>query len=100
MDDMYTHAREEFFAAVRLLAASTGSIQTRLIDATPAVLRVTIDELEGANELKLKLARILDLLAVDQDEAEAVAIETAAHMTDLEAVRVAALICDFFYELE
>lgn len=49
--------------------------------------------------MTIKFARILDLLAVDVDDTEAVATETAAHMTDLEAVKVADLICDFFYEL-
>jgi hypothetical protein len=30
---------------------------------------------------------------------ETVAVETASHMTDFEAVKVADLICDFFYKL-
>jgi hypothetical protein len=46
-------------------------------------------------ELKFKFAKILDLLAVDQDDMETVAVETAAHMTDFETVKVADLICDF-----
>ena len=99
MDEKYANAREQFFAAIRMLAASPDSIQTRLIAANACILPVTIDEFEGSSELKIKFARILDLLAVDQDDVETVAVETAAHMTDLEAVKVADLICDFFYEL-
>jgi hypothetical protein len=48
----------------------------------------------------LKFARILDLLAVDQDDMETTAMETAAHMTDIEAAKVAHLICDFYSDLE
>ena len=99
MDEKYAHAREQFFAALRSLAASPQSIQMRVIDATASILLVTIDEFEGDEELTIKFARILDLLAVDTDDTEVVAVETAAHMTDLEAVKVADLICDFFYEL-
>jgi hypothetical protein len=99
MDDKYADAREQFFLAIRILAASTDSMQTRLIDATASILRVTIDVFDGDAELKIKFARILDLLAVDQHEMETVAAETAAHMTDGEAMKVAELICDFFDEL-
>ena len=76
-----------------------GSIQTRVIDATESILQVTIDEFEDDSELKIKFARLLDLLAVDQDDLETAAVENAAHMTDFEAVRVADLICDFYYDL-
>lgn len=99
MDDKYSNAREHFFAALRTLAASSDSIQTRLIDANVNILHVTLDEFAGDRELKFKFAKILDLLAVDQDDMETVAVETAAHMTDFEAVKVADLICDFYYEL-
>ncbi|MBZ9683656.1 MULTISPECIES: hypothetical protein [unclassified Mesorhizobium] len=99
MDDKYANAREHFFAAVRTLAASSDPIQTRFIDANLNVLHVTLDEFEGDRELKFKFARILDLLAADQDNIETVAIETTAHMTDFETVKVADLICDFYYEL-
>ncbi|TPJ32716.1 hypothetical protein [Mesorhizobium sp. B2-6-5] len=99
MDEKYANAREQFFAAIRTLAASPDSIQTRLMDANASILAVTIDEFDGDGELKIKFARILDLLAVDQDNIETRAFETAAHMTDFEAVKVADLICDFFYEL-
>jgi hypothetical protein len=99
MDEKYSNAREQFFAAIRILAASTDSIQTRLIEANASLLHVTIDEFDGDRELKIKFARILDLLAVDQDDMERVAVETAAHMTDFEAIKVVDLICDFFYEL-
>ncbi|MER8433670.1 hypothetical protein [Mesorhizobium caraganae] len=99
MDEKYTNAREHFFAAIRALAASSESIQTRLIDANANILNITIDEFEGDRELKFKFAKLLDLLAVDQDDMETVAVETAAHMTDFEAVKVADLICDFYYEI-
>ncbi|QND69001.1 hypothetical protein HB777_33770 [Mesorhizobium loti] len=99
MGGQYSNAREHFFAAIRTLAASSDSIQTRLIDANLNILHVTLDEFDGDRELKFKFAKILDLLAVDQDDMETVAVETAAHMTDFEAVKVADLICDFYYEL-
>jgi hypothetical protein len=99
MDEKYANAREQFFAAMPTLAASPDSIQTRLMDANANILAVTIDEFEGDGELKIKFARILDLLATDQDDIETRAVETSAHMTDFEAVKVADLICDFFYEL-
>jgi hypothetical protein len=99
MDDKYANAREHFFAAIRTLAASSDSVQTRLIDANTNILDVTIDEFDGDPELNYKFAKILDLHAVDQDDMETVSLETAAHMTDFEAVKVADLICDFYYEL-
>ncbi|WP_258052445.1 hypothetical protein [Mesorhizobium sp. INR15] len=74
MDDKYANAREHFFAAIRTLAASADTIQTRLIDANVNILHVTIDEFAGDRELKFKLAKILDLLAIDQDDMEAVAV--------------------------
>src|SRR5690349_16148616 len=99
MGEKYTNAREHFFTAIRTLAASSDSIQSRLIDANADILNVTIDEFDGDAELKIKFAKILDLLAIDQNDMETVALETAAHMTDFEAVRLADLICDFYYEL-
>ena len=99
MDELHANAREQFFAAIRTLAASADSIQTRVVEATQSILEVTIDEFEGDSELKIKFARILDLLAIDQDDMEKAAEETAAHMTDLEAVKVADLMCDFYYDL-
>jgi hypothetical protein len=99
MDEKYPHARKQFFAALRTLAASADSIQARLIEANTSILTVTIDEFDDDIELKIKFARILDLLSVDRDDMEEGAIETAAHMTDLEAMIVAELICDFFEEL-
>lgn len=99
MNEKYPHAKKQFFAAVRTLAASADSIQTRLIEANTDILAVTIDEFDRDIELKIKFARILDLLAVDRDDVEEVALETAAHMTESEAVIVAELICDFFEEL-
>ncbi len=100
MDETYANAREQFFAAIRTLAASADPIQTRLIAATESILEVTIDEFESDIELRIRFARILDLLAVDQDNMETTAVETVAHMTDFEAVKVADLICDFFFDLE
>jgi len=94
----HAHAREQFFEAIRILAASSDPIQTRVIDATPSILEVTIDEFEGDVELKIRFARILDRLA-DLDDVEVVAFETAAHMTDVEAVRLADLLCDFYADL-
>ena len=99
MDERHANAREQFFAAIRTLAASADSIQTRVIEATQSILDITIDEFEGDSELKIKFARILDLLAIDQDDMGKAAEETAAHMTDLEAVKVADLMCDFYYDL-
>ena len=99
MDEKYANAYEQFFAAIRILATSNASIQARVIEATPYILLVTIDEFQDDIELKLKFARSLDLLAVDQDETSSVAVETVAHMTDLEAEKVAILICDFLYDL-
>ena len=99
MDDLHDNAREHFFAAIRALAASADSIQTRVVEATQNILEVAIDEFDQDRELKIKFASLLDLLAVDQDDMEKTAIETAAHMTDFEAVTVADLICDFYYDL-
>ena len=99
MDELHANAREQFFAAIRALAASPDSIQARVIDATQSILEVTIDEFEGDSELKIKFARILDLLALDQDDMEKTAEETAAHMTDFEAIKVADLVCDFYSDL-
>ena len=99
MGRRHTNAREQFFAAIRTLAASADSIQARVIDATQSVLHVTIEEFEGDIELKIKFARLLDLLAVDQDDLVTAAVENAAHMSNFEAVKVADLMCDFYREL-
>jgi deoxyribose-phosphate aldolase len=99
MDDKHDDAREHFFAAIRILACSADTIQTRLIEANESILRVAINEFDGDAEMKIKFARILDLLAVDQDEIEIVAQQTAAHMTDLEASAVAHLVCDLYFDL-
>lgn len=99
MDDHHSDARECFFSAIRILACSADSIQSRLIAANESILRVAIDEFDGDAEMKIKFARILDLLAVDQDDIEIVAHETAAHMTDLQASAAAHLICDFYFDL-
>jgi len=47
MDEKHANAREQFFAAIRVLAASTGTIQARLIEANSSILRVAIDEFDG-----------------------------------------------------
>lgn len=39
-------------------------------------------------------SRSLDLLAADKDD-----LETVAHMTDFEAIKVADLLCKFEYDL-
>ena len=100
MDDRYENAREQFFAAIRILATSPDDIQTRLIGAYKYILLVTIDEFEGDLEMKIKFARILDESAADTDDVEEIVMETAAHMTDANASRIATMICDFFYDLE
>jgi hypothetical protein len=99
MDVKYPDARAQFFSAVRALATSVDSIQNRLIEANDSILAVTLDEFADDPELKIKFARILDLLAVDRDDIEIAAVENAAHMSDIEATKVAELICEFFYEL-
>jgi hypothetical protein len=99
MNELHANAREQFFAAIRHLAASADSIQSRVIDASQSILNITIDEFDGNHELKIKFARLLDLLAVDHDDLEKVALESAAHMTDFEAVKVADLMCDFYSDL-
>ena len=99
MDEKYVNARENFFTAMRSLAASTESIQTRLIEASSSILAVRIDEFEGDAELKIKFARILDLLGVDQADMDTVAVETTAHISDFDALKLADLICDCFYDL-
>ena len=99
MDERHATARGQFFAAIRALAASADPIQTRLIAATECVLDLTINEFEGHTELKIKFARILDLLSLDQDDMETIAVKTAANMTDFEAAKVADLICDFYSDL-
>lgn len=99
MNGLHSHAREQFFAAIRILAASADPIQTRLIAGTESILAVAIDEFEGYGELKIKFARILDLLAIDQDDQTMAAVETAAHMTDFEAIKVVDLICNFYSDI-
>jgi hypothetical protein len=97
-DEQRAIVREQFFAAVRSLAASADSIQTRVADAARLILLVTIDDFENSGELKIKFARLLDIIATDNDD-PTTAEENIAHMTDLEASRAADLICDFYSEL-
>ncbi len=99
MDVKYPKARALLFEALRVLASSPESIQTRLIDATESLLSVTIDEFAGDPELTIKFARILDLIAVDRGDVEATAVETAAYMSDAQAGLIADLVCDFLYEI-
>jgi neutral trehalase len=99
MDDLHEHAREQFFDALRAMAISTFDIQSRLVDAYVSIRDVKLDEFNDDAELKLKLARILDLLAVDTSNVDEEVVETTHRMTDIEAAKVAHLICDFYYEL-
>lgn len=99
VDDKYETARVQFFEAVRALAASAEDIQSRLINASASILPIRIEEFEGDLEMKLKFARILDLLSPDIDDPAEIAIENAAHMKDESAVVLADLICDFYYDL-
>lgn len=99
MDVKYPKARANVFEAVRTLATSPESIQNRLIEATGNLLAVTIDEFAGDLELTIKFTRILDLIAVDRGDAEAIAMETAAYMSDTQASIIADLVCDFLYEI-
>ncbi|MDQ0323347.1 hypothetical protein QO002_005553 [Pararhizobium capsulatum DSM 1112] len=99
MDVKYPNARAHLFDAVRALSTSPDSIQVRLADATESLLAVTLDEFASDTELTIKFARILDLIAVDRDDASAIAIETAAYLTDVEAGVLAALIFDLLYEV-
>jgi hypothetical protein len=39
-------------------------------------------------------------LSVDQDDMGPIAVETAAHMTDFEAIKAADLICDFYSDID
>jgi hypothetical protein len=99
LDEDYTHAREQFFDALRAMVSSTSDIQGRLVEAYQCIRTVTLDEFEGETELKLKLARILDLLAVDTANVDEEVLITTDRMTDDEAAAVAHLICDFLYDL-
>lgn len=99
MDDRYANTRESMFVAVRSLAASAEPLETRMVAAASAIVQVTIDQFDGDIELKTKFARILDLLAVDEGDLETIIPQTAAHLTERDAIRVAELICDLFYDL-
>ena len=99
MNDDYENARERFFEAIRALATSPNPIQDRLTVAFRSIVFVTIDEFQGDPEMKLKFARLLDALTVDNDEIEVAGVEAAAHMSDHQASVAADLICDFFYDL-
>ena len=99
MDVKYPKARTLLFEAVRSLASSPDSIQTRLIDATESLMSVTIDEFSSDPELTIRFVRILDLIAVDRGDVEAIAVETAAYMSDAQASVIAHLVCDFLYEI-
>jgi hypothetical protein len=70
-----------------------------MVAAASAIVQVTIDQFDGDIELKTKFARILDLLAVDEGDLETIIPQTAAHLTERDAIRVAELICDLFYDL-
>lgn len=99
MVQKYAPPREHFFAAIRALATSSDSIQSRLLEATTSISLVTIDEFDGDTELRIKFARILDHIGPDRDDIERVAVEITPYMTEHEAEKVADLIVDFFDEL-
>jgi len=99
MIQKYAAPREHFFAAVRALATSSDSIQSRLLEATTSISLVIIDEFDNDTELRIKFARILDHIGPDRDDIERVAVEITAYMTEREAEKVADLIVDFFDEL-
>ena len=99
MDEQYANARELLFLAIRALAASADPIEHRLLAATEIIVQATIDQFDSDAELKIRFARILDALAIDQDDQEGVAIETAAHLPEMEALRIADMICDLFYDM-
>jgi hypothetical protein len=99
MDVKYPKTRAHVFEAVRALSTSPETIQSRLIEATRSLLAVTIEEFAGDLELTVKFTRLLDLIAVDHGDVEAVAVETAAYMSDAQASIIADLICDFLYEI-
>jgi hypothetical protein len=99
MDVKYPKTRAQVFEAVRVLSTSPESIQRRLIEATESLLAVTIDEFAQDPELTIKFTRILDLIAVDRGDVEAIAVETAAYMSDTQASIIADLVCDFLYEI-
>lgn len=92
-------AREQFFTAIRALAASADSLQARVADATRLILQVKIDDFENNSELKIKFARLLDLLAIDQQDLAIIAEENLSQMSDLQAIKVADLMCDFYSDL-
>lgn len=99
MEDDYENARERFFDAIRALATSSNSIQDRLTAAFRSIVFVTIDEFREDPEMKMKFARLLDTLTVDNADIEVAGVEAAAHMSDHQASIAADLICDFFYDL-
>ncbi|EJC75255.1 hypothetical protein [Rhizobium hidalgonense] len=99
MDVKYPKTRAHIFEAVRALSTSPDTIQTRLIDATKSLLAVTIEEFADDLELTIRFTRLLDMIAVDHGDVEAVAVETAAYMSDAQASIIADLICDFLYEI-
>jgi hypothetical protein len=99
MDEKQEIAREHFFDAILALAASASSIQVRLAKALICIVPVPIETFDGHPELKLRYARILDLVAKDKDDLVEIGMENATHMSDGAAITVAALICDFYDDL-
>ena len=98
MDVTYQNARARLFDAVRVLSTSPESIQARLAEAAESLLALTLEDFEGDVELKIKFARILDLIAVDRGDVVAIAVETAGYKTD-DASVIAALIFDLLHEV-
>jgi hypothetical protein len=62
-------------------------------------LEVKIDEFERDSELNIKVARNLDLLAIDLDDMEKVAEATVALITGFRVVQVVDLMCHCYYDL-
>ncbi|MBB2671506.1 UNVERIFIED_ORG: hypothetical protein GGE44_001057 [Rhizobium esperanzae] len=75
------------------------AIQTRVIEATKSLLAITIDEFANDLELTIKFTRLLDLIAVDREDVEFIAVETAPYLSDDQASIIADLVCDFLYEI-
>ncbi|UXN75943.1 hypothetical protein N8D56_27585 (plasmid) [Devosia sp. A8/3-2] len=63
MDEKYANAREYLFIAIRSLAASGDSLESRLISATTSIVQITIDQFDDDPELKVRFARIWTTLA-------------------------------------
>jgi len=100
MNDTHSHAHDQFRDAVRAMATSPSDLPERLLMAFAFIREVTLDEFAENPELKLRLARILDLLAADSGDVDEEVAHTAFTMTELDASKAADLICDFYFDLD